>query len=116
MYKTMLSYLQAHAIGGKIYLVGGLDGANQPMFSVDEYDPLLDVYKNGPVFAQKQFRLRYGSGKDDKNIYVAGGLESNDGAQLVRGVASGLGTALPGSPWLLVDAVDAELRDYVAIA
>lgn len=82
--------MQAHAIGGKIYLVGGLNGRQQGMHHVDVYDPLLDTFTKGPQTTVGQFRLRFASAAIGTSIYVSGGLPQNDGsdgsdvAKLVR--------------------------------
>lgn len=70
--------VQAHAIGGKIYLVGGLNGRQQGQHHVDMYDPLLDTFTKGPQTTAGQFRLRYASAAIGPRIYVSGGLPQND--------------------------------------
>lgn len=70
--------MQAHTIGGKIYLVGGLNGRQAGMHHVDVYDPLLDTFTRGAQATAGQFRLRYASAAIGTRIYVAGGLPQND--------------------------------------
>eukprot|EP00892_Ulva_mutabilis_P010778 jgi/Ulvmu1/8072/UM004_0309.1 len=80
--KTVLdvarSDFHAHTVGGKIYLVGGLNGRQNGLHHVDVYDPLLDTFTKGPPNSAGRFRLRYASAVMASSIYVVGGLPQND--------------------------------------
>lgn len=75
--------VQAHTVGDKIYLVGGLSGSGASLHHIDMYDPVLDLFEDGSRFSSQQFRMRYASGVLDNKIYVAGGLEEDPGPALV---------------------------------
>lgn len=59
-------------VGGKIYLMGGVDGYGRTLNSVEIYDIYTDLWSYGPKMPQALHHPAVTT--DGKNIYVVGGL------------------------------------------
>ena len=69
---------QAHTVGDKMYLVGGLNSTGAVLSSIDMYDPVLDLFEAGSSFDSQHARQRYASGVIESRFYVAAGLAAAD--------------------------------------
>jgi N-acetylneuraminic acid mutarotase len=74
---------QAVALGGKIYIIGGLGGSSTqgdctPQTSVEVYDPSTNLVVPGPSLTTA--RMSFGAAAVNGKIYAIGGLDAGDTA------------------------------------
>lgn len=65
------SEMQATALDGRIYVVGGLEGMSQALTRVDVYDPGSDTWSSAPPLPEG--RHHYGMAAAGGKLYVIGG-------------------------------------------
>lgn len=65
------SEMQAATLGGKIYVVGGLQGMSNALARVDVYDPATDTWASAPPLPEG--RHHYGMAVSGGKLYVIGG-------------------------------------------
>ncbi|MGH3004342.1 MAG: Kelch repeat-containing protein [Gaiellaceae bacterium] len=90
---TMLSSMQtarggaaAEEIGGKIYVVGGMDGAGASLASVEVYDPATDTWSTAAPMQTR--RDNPGIAAIDGKLYLFGGRTRNADGTTLNGTLS----------------------------